>query len=75
MALSVMSRLGDEIERAKEAPQEYVYLMQKDVRQVCNDVMAAMANGLPEEAHTAEVCRHILHETEKMLDTRLIKLE
>lgn len=37
--------------------------------------MTAMANELPEEAHTAEVCRHILHETEKMLDTRLIKLE
>lgn len=75
MALSVMTHLGDEIERAKEAPQEYVHLMQKDVRRVCKAVMTEMANELPEEAHTAEVCRHILHETEKMLDTRLIKLE
>ena len=75
MALSVATRFGDEIKRANEAPQEYVHLMQKDVRRVCEAVMTAMANELPEEAHTAEVCRHILHETEKMLDTRLIKLE
>lgn len=66
MAVTVMKHIADE---------NRVILYWEDVAEVCEAVITAMVNGLPEEAHTAEVCRHILHETEKMLDTRLIKLE
>ena len=66
MAVTVMKHIADE---------NRVILCWEDVAEVCEAVITAMVNGLPEEAHTAEVCHHILHETEKMLDTRLIKLE
>ncbi len=68
MALSIKNCY---MENAKEA----VFLEERVINQVCKAILATIANGLPEEAHTAEVCRHILHETEKMLDTRLITLE
>lgn len=66
MAVTVMKHIADE---------NRVILYWEDVAQVCEAVITAMVNGLPEEAHTIEVYQRILHETEKMLGNKVIKLD
>ena len=45
------------------------------VVKVCDDVIVAMINGLPEEAHTLEVFNYILEESKEMLNHKIIKLK
>ena len=66
MPVSIMVRYADE---------KKVVLNWKNVAEVCEAVIAAMVNGLPEEAHTMEVYQRILAETKEMLENKVIKLE
>lgn len=50
-------------------------LQEKDILDTCNAVIEAIRNGLPEEAHTIEACRYVLHKTEEMLETKIITLK
>lgn len=66
MAVSIMARCVDE---------KRIYLDWEHVSEVCEAIIAAMVNGLPEEAHTMEVYQRILTETKEILESKVIKLE
>ena len=50
-------------------------LLEEDVLNTCDAVIEAIRNGLPEEAHTLEACRYVLHRTEEILETKAITLK
>ena len=58
-----------------EANTQTVTLNQKTVSVVCENVIAAMINGLPEEAHTVEVFDCILDESKEVLRNKVIELK
>lgn len=68
MALQIKPTFGIETDRT-------VVLEQQTIAQVCESVIAAMVNGLPEEAHTIEAYSYVLDETKKMLSSKRLKLE
>lgn len=68
MALIILKKIADEVEQD-------VTLDQKVISCVCNEVIATMINGLPEEAHTFEVYNHVLNQSIEMLKTKLIILK
>lgn len=68
MALHIKYSLGVETEKT-------VVLEQQVAMKVCETVMAAMVNELPEEAHTIEVFNYILDETKKMIHSKVVELK
>lgn len=63
------------LEGVKEKPTTHdVTLSRTMVTKVCEDVVVAMFNGLPEEARTLEVFNYILSESKEMLKNKIIKL-
>lgn len=67
MALNITTCFLDEAEKT-------VTLNQQMVSKICESVIAVIANGLPEEAHTIEVFHYILEQTEDSLGSKLLKL-
>ena len=68
MALNITTCFLDEAEKT-------VTLNQQMVSKICESVIADIANGLPEEAHTIEVFHYILKQTEDSLGSKLLKLK
>ncbi len=50
-------------------------LKKSDISKICNKVVDAVKNELPEEAQTIEVFNYILEESKKMLHSKTVKLE
>lgn len=68
MALNIITKPVDEMKQT-------LTLDRQTVVKVCDDVLAAMINGLPEEAHTLEVFNYILEESKEMLYHKKIILK
>lgn len=69
MALQITEITG--IGQNKQA----VVLEQDTISKVCEAVILAMANGLPDEAHTIEVFNCLLEQTKELLQNKPLKLK
>lgn len=68
MALNIMTSYAQENEQT-------ITLNQQTISEVCEAVISAMVNGLPDEAHTMEVFDYTLKQTEKILHNKTLKLK
>lgn len=68
MALEVTTTLVEE-------NKQVISLKQRTILEVCEAVILAMADGLPDEAHTIEVFEYILKQTEELLHNKPLKLK
>lgn len=69
MALQITEIIG--IGQNRQA----IVLEQDTVSKVCEAVILAMADGLPDEAHTIEVFNRLLEQTKELLQSKPLKLK
>lgn len=59
----------------KDEIKQTLTLEQQTISKVCDDVIMAMINGLPEEAHTIEVFSYVLNKSKEMLHNKVISFK
>ena len=69
MALQITEMIG--IGQNRQA----IVLEQDTISKVCEAVILAMADGLPNEAHTIEVFNRLLEQTKELLQSKPLKLK